>query len=112
MIVQYTEVGEEYEAIKSACDMAERPGLLDHINETIRDQESDMLKKISQYLWQEMVRFSSFLMYLPITKLVVRQLDLTVPTRYMVPRKSLKQGTLLKAASPEVKHSYAAIFWF
>ena len=52
-IVQYTEVGEvgeEYEAIKSACDMAER--LLDHINETIRDEEgADTLRKVSQHLW-------------------------------------------------------------
>ena len=48
--MQYTEVGEEYEAIKSACAMAER--LLDHINETIRDEEgADTLRKVSQHLW-------------------------------------------------------------
>lgn len=49
-ILQYTEVGEEYEDIKTVFDMAEK--LLDHINETIRDQEGiETLKKISQHLW-------------------------------------------------------------
>lgn len=61
--------------------MAER--LLDHINETIRDQEgADTLEKISQHLWVGEGR-----------------LDLTAPTRYMGPRKLLKEGTLLKAKS-------------
>ncbi|KAF8801450.1 hypothetical protein BYT27DRAFT_7198246 [Phlegmacium glaucopus] len=80
-ILQYTEVGEEYEAIKTACRMAEK--LLAHINETIRDQEgAETLKKISQHLWVGEGR-----------------LDLTAPTRYMGTRKLLKQGTLLKAKS-------------
>ena len=99
--MQYTEVGEEYEAIKSACAMAEI--LLDHINGTIRDQEgADTLKKISQYLWVgEGYVGPRFLMY-PANKmknLILRRLDLTVPTRYMGPRKLLKEGTLLKAKS-------------
>jgi actin cytoskeleton-regulatory complex protein PAN1 len=38
-------------------------------------------------------------MYLPINETVLRRLDLTVPTRYMGPRKLLKQGVLLKAKS-------------
>jgi len=49
-ILQYTEVGEEHSSIQAARDMSER--LLDHINETIREQEGhETLKKISQNLW-------------------------------------------------------------
>lgn len=49
-IEKYTEVGEEYEGIKTAHDMAEK--LLEHINETIRYQEGqETLRKISQNLW-------------------------------------------------------------
>lgn len=87
-ILQYTEVGEEYEAIKTSCDMAER--LLAHINETIRDQEgAETLKRISQHLWVGEGR-----------------LDLTAPTRYMGPRKLLRQGTLLKAKSRRKLHAF------
>ena len=65
-ILQYTEVGEEYEAIQSARDMAER--LLDHINETIRDQEgAEILKNISQYLWVG-EGYVSLQMYLPMNE--------------------------------------------
>lgn len=80
-ILHYTEVGEEHEAIKSARDISEK--LLDHINETIRDQEGmATLKEISQYLWVGQGR-----------------LDLTAPTRYMGARKLIKQGVLLKTKS-------------
>ncbi len=49
-ILQYTDLGEEHDAISSARDVAER--LLDHINETIREQENqDTLGRISQNLW-------------------------------------------------------------
>jgi len=87
-ILQYTEVGEEYESIKTAREMAEK--LLAHINETIRDQEgAETLKKISQHLWVGEGR-----------------LDLTAPTRYMGARKLLKQGTLLKAKSRRKLHAF------
>jgi len=68
--------------------MAEK--LLDHINETIRDQEGiETLKKISQHLWVGEGR-----------------LDLTAPTRYMGARKLLKEGTLLKAKSRRKLHAF------
>ena len=49
-ILEYTDVGKEQEAIFNAREMAE--SLLDHINETIRDQENqETLKQMSQDLW-------------------------------------------------------------
>ncbi len=49
-IEKYTEVGEEYEGLKTAHAMTEK--LLEHINETIRYQEGqETLKNISQNLW-------------------------------------------------------------
>ncbi|KAF9481352.1 hypothetical protein BDN70DRAFT_912316 [Pholiota conissans] len=80
-IEKYTEVGEEYEAIKTSHDMAEK--LLEHINETIRQQEGhETLRTISQNLWIGQGR-----------------LDLTAPTRHMGPRRLLKQGVVFKAKS-------------
>jgi hypothetical protein len=49
-IWQYTDVGKEQEAIFNAREMAE--SLLDHINETIREQENqETLREVSQNLW-------------------------------------------------------------
>lgn len=49
-ILQYTEGGEEEQAIRKSRDVAEK--LLDHINETIREQEGrEKLKKVSENLW-------------------------------------------------------------
>ncbi|KAF5349732.1 hypothetical protein D9756_008898 [Leucocoprinus leucothites] len=80
-ILQYTEAGEEHQAIKSSQGIAER--LLDHINETIREQEGRAkLKKISENLWIGQGR-----------------LDLTAPTRHMGNRKLLKEGPLIKTKS-------------
>ncbi|KAF8959742.1 hypothetical protein BDZ97DRAFT_1836791 [Flammula alnicola] len=87
-IEKYTEVGEEYEAIKTAHDMAEK--LLEHINETIRQQEGyQTLKEISQNLWIGQGR-----------------LDLTAPTPHMGPRRLIKQGVLFKAKSGRKLHAF------
>ncbi|KAF8172098.1 hypothetical protein BJ912DRAFT_994425 [Pholiota molesta] len=87
-IEKYTEVGEEYEAIKTSHDMAEK--LLEHINETIRQQEGqETLKNISQNLWVGQGR-----------------LDLTAPTRHMGPRRLLKQGVVFKAKSRKKLHAF------
>jgi hypothetical protein len=49
-ILQYTDAGEEQEAIFNARKMAE--SLLDQINETIREQENqETLRQMSQNLW-------------------------------------------------------------
>ncbi|KDR82039.1 hypothetical protein GALMADRAFT_240494 [Galerina marginata CBS 339.88] len=87
-ILQYTELGEEFEGIRTARDMAEK--LLDHINETIREQEGhETLKKISQNLWIGQGR-----------------LDLTAPTRFMGQRRLIKQGVLMKAKSGKKLHAF------
>ncbi|KAH9483528.1 Actin cytoskeleton-regulatory complex protein pan1 [Psilocybe cubensis] len=87
-ILHYTEVGEEHDGIAVARDMTEK--LLDHINEAIRDQEGyETLKKISQNLWIGQGR-----------------LDLTAPTRFMGPRRLLRQGVLIKAKSGKKLHGF------
>ncbi|PPQ91776.1 hypothetical protein CVT25_000421 [Psilocybe cyanescens] len=87
-ILHYTEVGKEHDGIATARDMAEK--LLEHINETIRDQEGyETLKKISQNLWIGQGR-----------------LDLTAPTRFMGPRRLVKQGVLFKAKSRKKLHGF------
>ncbi|KAF8874204.1 hypothetical protein CPB84DRAFT_1967046 [Gymnopilus junonius] len=87
-IVHYTEVGDEYDAIKTSCDMAEK--ILDHINETIREQEGyETLKRISQDLWIGKGR-----------------LDLTAPTRFMGPRRLIREGSLMKAKSGRKLHAF------
>jgi hypothetical protein len=49
-ILQYTEGGEEQQTIKTSRGIAEK--LLDHINETIREQEGrEKLKMVSENLW-------------------------------------------------------------
>ncbi|KAI0333129.1 hypothetical protein GY45DRAFT_1320068 [Cubamyces sp. BRFM 1775] len=80
-IIHYTEPGEDRTQIERAQDMAEK--VLNHINETIREQEGrERLKEVSKDLWIGQGR-----------------LDLTAPTRYMGPRKLLKEGILMKAKS-------------
>ncbi|KAH9890504.1 hypothetical protein C8Q73DRAFT_651881 [Cubamyces lactineus] len=80
-IIHYTEPGDDRTQIERAQDMAEK--VLNHINETIREQEGrERLKEVSKDLWVGQGR-----------------LDLTAPTRYMGPRKLLKEGVLMKAKS-------------
>ncbi|PPQ97490.1 hypothetical protein CVT26_002719 [Gymnopilus dilepis] len=87
-ILHYTEVGDEYEAIKTSQDMAEK--ILDHINETIREQEGyETLKKLSQDLWIGKGR-----------------LDLTAPTKFMGPRRLVREGPLSKAKSGKRLHAF------
>ncbi|KAJ8093458.1 hypothetical protein PM082_020315 [Marasmius tenuissimus] len=86
-VLHYTEPGEEHTAIQKSLSVAEK--ILDNINETIRDQEGqETLKKVSQHLWIGQGR-----------------LDLTAPTRYMGPRRLLKEGTLMKAKSGRKLHA-------
>ncbi len=64
--------------------------ILDHINETIREQEGrEVLRTISQHLWIGQGR-----------------LDLTAPTRNMGQRKLLKDGVLCKAKSGRRLHAF------
>ncbi|KAI0668336.1 hypothetical protein C8Q78DRAFT_1173775 [Trametes maxima] len=80
-IIHYTDAGDDRGQIEQARQMAE--SVLGHINETIREQEGrERLKEVSRDLWVGQGR-----------------LDLTAPTRYMGPRKLLKEGLLLKAKS-------------
>ncbi|KAI0657182.1 hypothetical protein C8Q70DRAFT_1005943 [Cubamyces menziesii] len=80
-IIHYTEPGDDRTQIERAQDMAEK--VLNHINETIREQEGrERLKEVSKDLWVGQGR-----------------LDLTAPTRYMGSRKLLKEGILMKAKS-------------
>ncbi|EKM83232.1 hypothetical protein AGABI1DRAFT_118549 [Agaricus bisporus var. burnettii JB137-S8] len=80
-ILHYTEGDEEERAIRKSREVAEK--ILDHINETIREQEGrEKLKSVSETLWIGNAR-----------------LDLTAPTRHMGPRKLLKEGLLVKAKS-------------
>ncbi|KAI0628815.1 hypothetical protein C8Q77DRAFT_1281081 [Trametes polyzona] len=80
-IIHYTDEGDDRSQIESSRQMAEK--VLAHINETIRDQEGrERLKEVSKDLWVGQGR-----------------LDLTAPTRYMGPRKLLKEGVLMKAKS-------------
>ncbi|TFK45949.1 hypothetical protein OE88DRAFT_1639082 [Heliocybe sulcata] len=80
-ILHYTETADERGRIENALEIAER--ILDHINESIREQEGrERLKTISRDLWIGQGR-----------------LDLTAPTRYMGSRKLLKEGTIAKAKS-------------
>ncbi|KAJ7041981.1 hypothetical protein C8F04DRAFT_1077868 [Mycena alexandri] len=80
-ILNYTEPGEEHKAIQKSIATSEK--ILDHINESIRDQEGhETLKRISQNLWIGQGR-----------------LDLTAPTRYMGMRRLLREGVLVKAKS-------------
>ncbi|EGO21969.1 hypothetical protein SERLADRAFT_417338 [Serpula lacrymans var. lacrymans S7.9] len=87
-ILHYTEVAHDRDDITAALRIAEK--ILNHINETIRDQEGfERLKEISQNLWIGQGR-----------------LDLTAPTRHMGPRKLLKEGILLKAKSGRKLRSF------
>ncbi|TFK77938.1 hypothetical protein K466DRAFT_124152 [Polyporus arcularius HHB13444] len=80
-IIHYTDPGDDRSQVQRAQQMAEK--ILGHINETIRLQEGrERLKEISKELWVGQGR-----------------LDLTAPTRYMGPRKLLKEGILTKAKS-------------
>ncbi|TCD66409.1 hypothetical protein EIP91_001400 [Steccherinum ochraceum] len=80
-ILHYTESSEDRRCIERALEMAEK--VLNHINETIREQEDrERLKVISRDLWIGQGR-----------------LDLTEPTRHMGARKLLKEGVLMKAKS-------------
>lgn len=98
-ILHYTEAGEEQQAIKKSQDISEK--LLDHINETIRDQEGrEKLKQVSENLWIGQgyaVRLPSH--YRLEAHTSSRRLDLTAPTRFMGDRKLLKEGLLIKAKS-------------
>ncbi|KZT11160.1 uncharacterized protein LAESUDRAFT_754850 [Laetiporus sulphureus 93-53] len=80
-ILHYTEATDDRDRIGRALEIAEK--ILEHINETIREQEGrERLKMLSKDLWIGQGR-----------------LDLTEPTRYMGARKLLKEGTLMKAKS-------------
>ncbi|KAJ7621612.1 hypothetical protein DFH06DRAFT_1233083 [Mycena polygramma] len=80
-ILHYTEPGDEHKAIQKSITTSEK--ILDHINESIRDQEGrETLKRISQNLWIGQGR-----------------LDLTAPTRYMGMRRLLREGPLVKSKS-------------
>ena len=86
--------------------MAEK--LLEHINETIREQEShETLKNISQNLWIGTGWvFCSLSFFLVMDALDYSRLDLTAPTRHMGPRRLLKQGPLMKAKSGKKLHAF------
>jgi hypothetical protein len=98
-ILQYTEPGEEHQAIKSTHGITEK--LLDHINETIREQEGrEKLRKVSENLWIG----QGYVIHLPSHRRIRlhhprRRLDLTAPTRYMGTRRLLKEGHLSKTKS-------------
>ncbi|KAF7298359.1 Actin cytoskeleton-regulatory complex protein [Mycena kentingensis (nom. inval.)] len=87
-ILNYTEPGEEHKAVKRSITTAER--ILDHINESIRDQEgAETLKRISQNLWIGQGR-----------------LDLTAPMRHMGMRRLVKEGPLVKGKSGRKLHGF------
>ncbi|KAJ3522358.1 hypothetical protein NMY22_g11925 [Coprinellus aureogranulatus] len=93
-IAHYTAASESVDAaerndITKALDQSEK--LLGSINESIRDQEGEeVLKQLSAGgLWIGQGR-----------------LDLTAPTRYMGPRKLLKQGVVFKAKSGRKLRAY------
>ncbi|KAG2066386.1 hypothetical protein BDR04DRAFT_1106832 [Suillus decipiens] len=72
---------EERRNISAALDAAAK--ILEHVNETIRDQEGqERLSEISKDLW-----------------IGQGHLDLTAPTRHLGPRKLLKEGVVSKAKS-------------
>ncbi|KIM28843.1 hypothetical protein M408DRAFT_8613 [Serendipita vermifera MAFF 305830] len=80
-ILQYTQHGHDRELIQKALLAAE--SILEAINESIRDQEgNDRLKELSKTLW-----------------VGNGQLDLTAPTRFMGPRRLIKEGIVTKAKS-------------
>ncbi|KAF6758250.1 Dbl homology domain-containing protein [Ephemerocybe angulata] len=93
-IAQYTSASESVDTVEQkdmskALELSEK--LLGSINETIRDQEGkEILQKLSAGgLWIGQGR-----------------LDLTAPTRYMGPRKLIKQGVVLKAKSGRKLRAY------
>ncbi|THV00744.1 hypothetical protein K435DRAFT_750939 [Dendrothele bispora CBS 962.96] len=87
-ILHYTESGEEQNSIMQSLEIAEK--VLNHINESIREQEGqEKLKSISEHLWIGQGR-----------------LDLTAPTRYMGPRRLLKEGIVMKAKSGRKLQAY------
>jgi hypothetical protein len=80
-ILNYTQHGQDREKIDGALQAAEI--ILEAINESIREQEGyDRLKELSKGLW-----------------VGEGQLDLTAPTRFMGPRRLLKEGPITKAKS-------------
>jgi actin cytoskeleton-regulatory complex protein PAN1 len=80
-ILQYTQHGNDRVLIETALLAAE--SVLEAINESIRDQEgNDRLRELSKTLWVGNGR-----------------LDLTAPTRFMGPRKLLKEGVVIKSNS-------------
>ncbi|KAI1790449.1 Dbl homology domain-containing protein [Ganoderma leucocontextum] len=93
-IIHYTEPGEDRSSIEQAQRMAEK--VLEHINETIRDQEGkERLREISKDLWVGQGR-----------------LDLTAPTRYIGQRRLLKEASSRRPrVDASYGPSYAVIFW-
>ncbi|KAG8868591.1 hypothetical protein FRC20_003109 [Serendipita sp. 405] len=80
-ILQYTQHGEDRVMIERSLLAAE--AILETINESIRDQEGqERLKELSNNLW-----------------VGNGKLDLTAPTRFMGPRRLLKEGTVAKTKS-------------
>lgn len=80
-ILHYTQHGNDRVLIETSLLAAE--ATLEAINESIRDQEgSDRLKELSTRLW-----------------VGNGQLDLTAPTRFMGPRKLIKEGLVMKSNS-------------
>jgi hypothetical protein len=80
-ILQYTQHGNDRVLLETALLAAE--SVLEAINESIRDQEgNDRLRELSKTLW-----------------VGNGQLDLTAPTRFMGPRKLLKEGVVIKSNS-------------
>lgn len=97
-ILHYTEGDEEERAIRKSREVAEK--ILDHINETIREQEGrEKLKSVSETLWigNAYVAFTCENLFHAYTR--DSRLDLTAPTRHMGARKLLKEGLLIKAKS-------------
>lgn len=86
-IVQYTEPGTERMLLEAALRTVE--DILESINESIREQENEQrLDVLSKNLWIGQGR-----------------LDLTAPTRFMGPRKLLREGELAKAKSKRKLHA-------
>jgi hypothetical protein len=80
-ILNYTEPSVDREKIESSLIAAET--ILEAINESIREQEGqERLAELSKELWVGQ-----------------GHLDLTAPTRFMGPRRLLKEGVLIKAKS-------------
>ncbi|KAF8652812.1 hypothetical protein AX16_004163 [Volvariella volvacea WC 439] len=87
-ILQYTEPGDERDLVQNSVDIAE--DILAKINEDIREVENrQLLQEISRNLF-----------------IGTSKVDLTKPTRYMGPRRLIKEGPLVKAKSGRKLHGY------